>query len=262
MPSLESILPHVIPFGLVLVRLAGVFMLAPMLPSSIIPMRYKALLVMMMSAAMYPFLPVKLLDPAGLDLAAIAPMIVSETMIGFSVGLLASIPIQAMEMSGVLMGQQVGFGLARVYNPEADIETDILGQLLVYIASGVFFATGGAEQMFLAMGSSFERVPIGGFTSSMLPLDLLTGIIGASFELAIRVAAPLTGITLLLVIVFGAIGKTMPQVNIMSVGFGIKIVIGLFVLLGAVYGIRAAVGDEVSRVLDEVWGWIEGLDVR
>jgi flagellar biosynthesis protein FliR len=73
------------------------------------------------------------------------------------------------------------------------------------------------------------------------------------------VAAPVTGIVLLLVIVIGVMGKTMPQINVMSVGFAVKIIAGLAMLTLALYAVGNAVGDDVAATLTNVLRWVRGL---
>lgn len=255
-----DILGHVVPFTLVMFRLLGLFVSAPMLSSVVVPARAKVLLALMLSAAIYPSVPVTLaadFAPQGdFDLFMLLPMIVIEGLLGFSVGVIASMPLMALEMSGVMMGQQMGLGLARVYNPEADYEADVIGQLLFYIASGIFFAVGGADHLWRAVADSFATVPIAGLKVMHTPLDLLLGVLSASFDLALRVATPVTGIILLLVVVFGAIGKTMPQINIMSVGFTIKIMMGIGIVAASVYAIQEACSGTITEAIGRVTEWV------
>jgi len=261
-PDISPLLAHVVPYTLVMFRIAGVFIMAPLLTSVVVPARYKALLILMLSAAVYPLVNQGLAIPAGVDLLGLVPLIVGESLIGFAIGGIAAIPLLSLEIGGVLMGQSMGFGLARVYNPEADFDTDILGQLLFYVGAGIFVAFGGLELLVGGVIRSFSHVPIGGFRAAMTPLDLLVNVMSSGFELAIRVAAPVTAIVLLLVIVFGVVGKTMPQINIMSVGFAIKILAGLTMLAMAIYAMRDAIGDEASGGVDRVLAWVSSLSAE
>lgn len=254
--SFEALARHAIPFALVLCRLAGTFLFAPLLTSVLIPARYKALLIAMTSAAVYPMTIDVMRIPESMDLFGLVAMLVSESMIGFVVGAIASVPLLSLEMSGVLAGQQMGFGLARTYNPEADIDTDLLGQLLYYLAMGTFIAAGGIEAILGCVLDSFAAIPIGSFSPGAAPLDGLVAAIGSGFQLAIRVSAPVTGIVLLMVLLMGVIGKTMPQINIMTIGFTIKIIAGLAALAISVYAIRAAAGDEAIATTRAVIDWM------
>ncbi len=262
MPSTDAIarlLEHVIPFTLVLFRLAGLFVAAPLLTSVVLPMKVKALLATAMAAAVYPVIRPHLHCPEGVDVVGLVPLMLGEGLVGLTIGAIAAIPILSMELAGVVMGQSIGFGLARVYNPESDVDTDLLGQMLFYVAMGVFLAAGGLEQLFGGLMRSFERVPAGGVAASSVPLDLFLAVLTSGFDLGLRVALPVVAMTLLLVIVLGVIGKTMPQLNIMTVGFTIKILAGLATFAFSVYAVREAVGEEVESVLGQALRWLDGM---
>ena len=247
------------PFMLVFFRVLGLFLAAPLVSSVLVPQRYKALLALMLSAAIYPMLRVRapaFFDAGGeVTLFQLAGLVAVEMLIGLAIGLLASTPLAALEMSGVIMGHQMGLGLAKVYNPEADYDMDVLGQLLFYVATGVFFAMGGLDLLVRGLLRTFEVTPLGGLHASDAPLDMLLGVLKASFELAMRVSTPVAGIILLLIIVFAAVGKTMPQINIMSVGFAIKIVCGMLILSAAVYAIQGAAAETITRTIHQVLDW-------
>lgn len=252
---------HAIPFMLVLARLGGLFATAPTLSGLIIPVRFKALLVVVLSAGSYPLL-IPHLRPeqmGELDAFVLVPLLALETLVGFSIGLLATAPLMALEAGGVVMGQQMGFGLARVYNPEADYDVDVLGQLLFFVASGIFFAVGGVDSLLRAVLGTFERVPLGGMAVGSAPLEMFAGLLDSSLDLAMRVAAPVAGIVLLLVLVFGVVAKTMPQINIMSVGFTIKIFAGVAMLAAAIYAVHDGTAGAIDHALGVVRRFVEGL---
>ncbi|MCG3124340.1 MAG: hypothetical protein GIKADHBN_02803 [Phycisphaerales bacterium] len=256
MPAgIDHLLPHILAFALVVARLSGLFIFGPLVSSIVIPMRLKAILILAMSAAIYPVAPAA---PESIDLSILAPAMVIEVGIGLVIGILAAIPLLALEMSGVLIGQQMGFGLAKVFNPEVDFDTDLIGQLLFYIAAGAFLALGGIETMFGCVVETFHRVPLGGFDAARTPLEPLVGLVASGFELAWRVAAPVTATILLMVVALGVIGKTMPQINIMTVGFTMKILAGLAMLAASVYAAQGAVWDYVAVSLRSVMHWAAG----
>lgn len=258
MIGIEAMLSHVVPFVLVVFRLAGLFVGAPLLSSASVPHRAKALLLIMLSAAIYPLLP-PITPPEGIDILTLLPLVVREMLIGLAIGVIAGVPLAMLEMSGVVMGQQVGFGLAKVYNPELDFEADVIGQMLFSIGAAFFVTAGGLETLLTTVAATFERLPVGGLSPWELPVGLLSGVIGSGIELAMRVAAPVTAIVLLLVILFGVIGKTMPQLNVMTVGFTLKILAFLAIAGASVYSIEAVAGDEISRVLGLVRDWANSL---
>lgn len=259
---MQIIFEHAIPFILVLFRLAGLFIVSPLLSSTAIPMRFKFLITMMLAAVIYPVLPRELQTPPTMDVGVLLPMVVAEALIGFVLGTLASVPLLCLEASGTLMGQQMGFGLARVYNPEMDAEVDLIGQLMFWLGFGGFLAMGGLGQLIGAIVYTFQRVPIGGGSLIVAPLDGFAALLQSGLELSLRVSAPVTAIVLLLVIVFAVIGKTMPQMNVMNIAFTFKVAAGVGIIALSTFSIATAAGDEMSRAMRFANRWVSELEPR
>ncbi len=258
MPLLDAILPHVTPFALVLARISGIYLFAPALGSPIIPARVKGLIVVAMTMVIYPTVAsTPIVGP--IDLITLGPMILGETVIGLAIGLVIAIPVMSVQMGGLIIGQQMGLGLGTVYNPAIDSEGDILGQILFYLALAVFLGAGGLELMHTALVLTFDHVPMGGFSTGRAPIDLLTGVVASGYGLAIRVAAPVLAIIMLETISTGVLMKTVPQLNVLTFGFPIKIIAGMVALIVALPFIQEAVSEEMFSVLNHVFLWVNGL---
>lgn len=255
MPIHESILLHAVPFALVLARLSGLFVLAPILSSSMIPHRTKILLVAMFTLMLYPTVDAGALLGAQLELWTLVPLMATELLIGASVGALASIPFACVQLAGKMMGQQMGLALSDILNPAIDIEGDNISQMLFVVALAVFVSLGGFEIMFNAIAGTFASVALGGFTLTKAPLEPLIGILSSGFEMAIRISMPVIAIIFLENIAVGFISKTVPTLNIMSFGFPVRIIAGVFVLIAAIGAMHGVLADEFASVLVIIEDW-------
>ena len=254
----EPLLEHVVPFTLVLTRMGGAFMFAPIIGSGQVPVRAKALLAVAMASAVYAATPAFIQSPPVFSVWSLVPAVAMEAMIGLIIGTIATLPLVALEMAGHMMGYQMGLALARTFNPELGSQTEILGQVLFFLGVGLFMSLGGVEVMFASVARSFETVPLGGFSPGTTPLELTVGVLSSGFELALRIAVPVLCVVLLVLAAMGFIMKTMPQINVLSVGFAIKIVCGLFVTMIGVHVIADVAGDEIRGVLELIAGWTPG----
>lgn len=257
--TIEPLIHHLVPFTLVAFRIAGLFIAAPMISSPMIPARVKVLAALALAGCVYPLTPAWPLDPKSVSILELAPMVVGEALIGYVIGFLASLPIAAAEMSGVLIGQQMGFGLAKVYNPETDAESDVLSQMLMFTIFAGYLAGGGLESIFAAIVGTFERVGPGGIGFSDAPLAVVLGVFASGLEVAMRLSLPIVAAILLLVVVFAVIAKTMPAINIMSVGFTVKVLAGLLVLTLAMPVIARVGGEEIADVMSTIHEWSQTL---
>ncbi|MCA9275484.1 MAG: flagellar biosynthetic protein FliR [Phycisphaerales bacterium] len=255
MPDFTPILAHTIPFMLVLTRVTGIFLFTPLLTSGSIPQSFKALLAFSFAVAIYPFVPVSSIS-ADFTLAQMLPMMFSELFIGVIMGVIMGIPMMAIQMGGYMMGYQMGLSLAESFNPELDTNSSVIGQLLFYLSIFIYIGIGGFELIFVTIADSFTTIGSGTFTAADTPLVLLLSVINSGFELAIRVASPILGVISMLLIAMGFIMKTMPQINIMSIGFSIQILTGLTILMLLIGIIATVAGDEVVEVLRLLNEWV------
>ncbi len=254
-PEISPILDHVGPFLMCLFRLSGVFVFAPVLGSPAIPMRVRTLVCLVFAVALYPAIPPSQQAPFELDLFTIGWAVASEAMIGIVIGLLAALPMYAIQLGGLIVGHQIGVGLASVYNPALDLEGDVIGQFLLYLALAVFIALGGLEIIFGALATTFANVPLGGFHLSRAPLDLLVGLVASGMTVGLRVAAPVLCIVLAETIASGFIMKTMPQLNIMTIGFAIKVIVALTALIGSIHAIEMLAREDILSTLNAMLDW-------
>ncbi|MGD9690786.1 MAG: flagellar biosynthetic protein FliR [Phycisphaerales bacterium] len=257
---MSELLNHLLPFMLATFRVAGAMILAPLVGGTTIPAQARVLIAFALAAAMYPAV-APAASGAALpvaqdhDVFSIGVAVAGETLIGFSIGLLMMMPVAAVQLAGLLMGQQMGFGLAQVYNPSLDIDTDMLGDLLGYIALGAFITIGGLEGTFIAVARTFESIPLASSGVVMAPVDLLVNLLGSGFDLATRVSLPLMGIILIETVAMALLTKTLPQANIMSIGFAIKILLGFAAILAGLGAGTTAISDHVSETARLVLQW-------
>jgi len=262
--GLESQLDRVVPMLLVLCRMSGLFIAAPLLSSISVPRQAKALIVLIATAAVFPMVEaIAPAPPVVLTLWGLAPIIVAELAVGFVIGVLAVLPVLAMQAGGHVMGFQMGLSIASVYNPQIDGQSDLLGEFLYIIGIGLFAVLGGFDVLLLALFSSFERVPLGtlGILAEGPPLDVYLGVLTSGFELALRISTPVTATSMLLLLAMGFVMKTMPQINILSVGFAMKIVVGLVAIIVGLLVIADAGQEHMIEAFDALLGWMDSLSI-
>ena len=247
--DLRPLHPHLGPFLIVLSRLTGLFIFAPVLSSPVIPTRVKVYLALALASAAYvtllPSLQARSEVPLNWTLWHLLPGMGVELLIGLVVGFLAALPLTSLQLGGMVIGQQMGLGLAQVYNPAVDDQGDLVGQLLFYLALTAFVFVGGIEAMLTTVLNSFINVPAGGYRVDVGLVDLCVGMLTSSVELAMRVAAPVLCIIFLETFAMGFMNKTAPAFNILSLGFPIKILLGLLVMAGAMELMGATTFDHV-----------------
>lgn len=208
-------------FLLVLTRVSGLMTVAPLWSSRAIPMRIRAFLatgIAMIITPLWWYTPVE--DPG--NVVHLAVLLVAEFAIGACLGLAVMICFVGMELAGQLLGQMTGMRLANMASPEHNETISVFAQFLRMLMLAVFVVTGGHEYLLHVFFRIFERMPPGQAHFSMPLVDALTTITSYSFVLGLQLAAPMIVAVLMSLLVMGLIGRTMPQFNVLAVGFGIN----------------------------------------
>lgn len=258
---------YALPALYVLCRLGGVAVFGPILGSQAVPMKARALLTVVLAGACAPLV-IGLLDtgaaaaPAGAfpGLATLAIVVGGEVAIGAVIGLMASIPLIAAQVGGLLCGQQLGLGFGRFYLPAMDDEGDALEQMCFLFALVLFISIGGLEQMVLAAVESYRWLAPGSLGTGAVAgaTELLVGLLGGALELGLRVAAPVLAIVALESVALGFVGRTLPALNVLSIGFALRIAAGVAVLALGVGVVGMAIDGFVDEALDVMRLWATG----
>jgi flagellar biosynthetic protein FliR len=258
MQDWRDILSHLAPALLVIFRVSGLMIFGPIFSAAMIPVRVRVFLSFLIGLACYPLLAHQGLigDDPQLNLWTLAAMVAMELMIGLVIGFMANLPLLALETSGLIIGQQMGLGFARLYNPAIDDEADILGQMLYFMALAGFVAVGGHEWLLLAVLRSFEHMPLGQFRPDVHLLDIASGLILASLDLALRIAAPLLALVSLETVAMGFLAKTVPQLNVLSLGFPLRILLGFGVVAVGLVVINDVSRQAVDHMFQTLFAWI------
>lgn len=212
-------------FLLVVSRVSGIMIMAPLLGSAAIPARIKAALVLVISAAVFPVLATSM--PQDLTLPGVVSGLAGELVIGLLIGMGLSIILLAMQMTGMIVGQQAGLSLASVFDPATQTRSSVIGQIYFLVATAVFLLMDGHRAMIRMLLDSFESVPPMTFQLQSATVEALLALMMSSLELALKMAAPMIMALLIAKAGLGFLSRTMPQLHILSVGFAIFAGIGM-----------------------------------
>ncbi|MBN1514801.1 MAG: flagellar biosynthetic protein FliR [Phycisphaerae bacterium] len=224
MPWSSLTIPMLLPgYALVLTRLGGLVLAAPMLGSDQIPRRLRALFAAAMALVLFPVLLPTI--PASLTLQAALPGLAGELMIGVLMGLGLQLLFNTARLAGMVIGQQGGLSLAQSYDPLSNDQTTALGQVYYLVLFFVFLLAGGHRAMVRSLLDSFQAVPLMSFTLGEGHLGLLLDLLRSSYLTAMRLAGPCLIALLMATLSMGFLSKTMPQLNILSVGFMVRVLL-------------------------------------
>jgi flagellar biosynthetic protein FliR len=238
--NLHLLLPG---FALVLFRVAGLMVTAPMFSSRVIPIRFRVGMALTIAAMIFPLVAPTV--PADITLTTALVGVVGEMFIGLIIGLGVTIVLVGVQLTGMLIGQQAGIGLASVVDPTRGENSTVVGQVYMITTTLIFLGIGGDRLLIAALLDTFGVVPLLEFRFGQSMLNLVADLLSAAFILAIKLFAPVLIAMMLTSITLGFLGRTMPQLNILSVGFAVR----SMAALGTAAFALAASGDVLIEAL-------------
>jgi flagellar biosynthetic protein FliR len=211
-------------FSLVLARTFGLFLGAPVFSSKAFPRRFRMALAVVISFALLP-------AAAGHSLPdnayAAAGAMALEGLLGFSIGLLVRMVLTAFQVAGHMISFQAGFALTAAFDPFSGTRSTVLQTLHLNLVTLLFLVLDGHHLLLRSLAASYEVVPM----ASMAVLSDLTTTLFAEgttlFQTGARVAAPVTGLLLLINGVVGFLNRIMPQLSIFNIGFPMAVFTGI-----------------------------------
>lgn len=236
---------------LVLARLGALTLTAPMISSPRVPVQIRAAFSLVLTFVMYG-LAARHTPPVVESLGAFVLLIAKEVLVGLVIGYTASLLFNVVQMAGEMSDNQSGFGFAGVVDPNMGQQAAILGQLQMVMMWLIFFAVNGHLLLIRGIGESFIAIPVGsaGYNPD-LPYFMF-GLATTLMMAALRIAAPIIGAVLLADLAMGMLQRTAPQLNLIAIGFQIKIGVALIVLTIALPLVIVLLRDLVTSTMATV----------
>lgn len=220
-------------------RLTGLIWIAPVYSSRGVPSPVKASLIVLLAAVMWPAAMAS--APTAVRIAA--PGVLSELLVGLTLGMGAAVFVAAAESAGDMLAVQMGLSGANVLDPMSRTQLPVLGHFLGLFVTTLILASGGHLVILRALEASLESIPVGvpiDFTAGSFALARLGGTL---LWLGLKFAAPVVAAMMIGNATLGILSRTVPQLNVLVVAFPLQIGIGLFVLAATLPYLAAAFTD-------------------
>ncbi|HIQ20992.1 MAG TPA: type III secretion protein [Planctomycetes bacterium] len=243
-------------FSLVFVRISGLLVTAPMLGLKELPARVKALLAAALALV---------ITPTQVDVSVEVPgtlvhylvLVWGELVVGLSLGLGLAVLFSGIHLAGQLMGRISGLMLADVFDPASGESVPQFSRLLFLVGMAVFVTIGGHRVLMAGLLDTFYTIRPGTALAYPSLGGAFVELLDQSFRLGVRAAAPVVTALLLSTLVMGLISRTLPQLNILAVGFGMNSLLVFAVLALTLGGAAWVFQDQIEAALAVI---LDGLN--
>lgn len=248
---LQPTLQQLLIFAAIVTRIGGLIATAPVLSGNYAAMQIKAFLTVAISLILTPvFWDYDFPMPG--NAPALVVTLGGELLIGLSLGLGIKILFSGVQITGQMLGQIGGLSIADVFNPAFDDNTPMLSIVFDLVVMAVFLVIGGHRFLMGALLHTFTEIPPGVAAVDTNIVHVIRETLANSLMLGVQAAAPGTVALLIGVLVMGLISRTLPQLNLMAVGFSLNTMLlmaFIFLTIGsAVWVFQDSVEPTVDKI--------------
>jgi len=209
-------------------RISACLIATPIFSSMSVNTRLRVTLAMVLTILIYPLHDwpiVDVLSGEGLIL------FLEQVVIGVMMGLILQIVFAAVSSAGEFISLSMGLGFAMMVDPNSGVQTPVISQFLVILATLIFVSIGGHLILIELLLDSFRLWPIG---EPQLEMAMVWDLLQWStllFTGAAMIALPAMVVLLLTNSAMGVISRAAPSLNVFAVGFPLTLLMGIVVLI-------------------------------
>lgn len=217
-------------FILLVVRALGLFLIAPIFQSRLIPPQVKIGFSALLALICLPLVR----DGAPVFSSVSWTYLVAlcrEALFGLTFGIVANLVFSSIQIAGEIIDFQMGFSYANVVDPLSGLGASVMGQFYLLLATMYYLGIGGHRLTIEGLVRSFALVPPGGFVVRTDFAPSFVRLVGEVMLLALRFGAPIIVALFLANLTLAILSRAIPQMNVFIVGLPLNVGIGLFIAL-------------------------------
>lgn len=218
------------------IRIAPIFAFAPPFNLIMIPRLVRALLGIALATAIISANPAAMLPSA--DAGTIATAALREMLLGFTFVLALQLPFAAFNFIGRTIDIQAGYGIALLIDPATRTQVPLVGTLLSLLGGAAFFAMDGHLSLLRLLSASVQSIPLGQWAMPDT-IASLSQFMSLLFLASFGVAGAVILALFLADLVVAVLSRTVPQMNVLVLGFQIKSIL-LLTMLPVAIGLGSA----------------------
>ncbi|MCL2789970.1 MAG: flagellar biosynthetic protein FliR [Desulfobulbus sp.] len=216
-------------FLLCLARITALIASIPAFGSDQIAARSKIGLAMVLTVLLFPAM-APYTPQTPLSMVWFGVLLVNEALIGILIGLVVQMVFAAVSFGGTVVGYQMGFSAANIFDPQTSQQLSLMSQFANILALLVFLTLDLHHFFFRAIVESFALLPPGPLDFSPGAFDNLMRQASHMFVLGVKFSAPVLALLLLANLVLGIFARVFPQLNVFMLSFPLNIGIAFLVI--------------------------------
>ncbi len=157
-------------------------------------------------------------------------LIINEVLLGVIIGLVAQLIFSAVSFGGTLIGYQMGFSAANIFDPQTTQQLSLMSQFINILTLLAFLSLDIHHFFFKAIVESYAILPPGYLNFSQGAVGELMRLASQMFVLGVKFSAPVLALLLIANLVLGILARVFPQLNVFMLSFPLNIGIAFLVI--------------------------------
>ncbi len=245
---------------LVVTRLSGLFISAPIFAADSFPKAARAGMVGLIGLLLVPQVS-RSIHALPNDVATLVVIFFGEITVGMLLGFLVKLLIEAVNFGGSFMSFSMGLTFSSILDPETQGAKGSLGHFMDYSAMLWLLASNGHHLMLQGLIDSYQVLPALAFKMKPPVLDTLLVMSGQVFSVAFRIGGPVVGVLFVTNMVLGLISRSVTQLNPFFMSFIIGILVGLSMLMLCLPLVFDLLESLVPKTLHTYWALLKEIAI-
>lgn len=228
--GLFSTLPHGLIEGAVLclTRCAALLMTAPLISTGAQFFGYKIALVTSVTAVLYTAQGMPIVETA--SAVHFGLLVLREMVLGLGLAFILHLTLLGLRIGSEMVGNEMAFSMASAVDPSSGEALPLLSKMNETLFFLALLAVDGHQWLIRALAESYERAPVGSLDFGGDLPAVLVHLFSEFFSAGIAFAAPVLVLLMLISVLIGLIARSVPQVNVLEMGFSLRVGGGLLAL--------------------------------
>jgi len=232
---------------LVFVRVGAMLAVFPIFSGAAMPVRLRLALAGFLAMLTMPGVSVPHDLVAG-NLIGTIGVVVHEVFYGLMLGFVVRLVLFSVGLAGHYVGTELGLQLSSLIAPGETAPSETPSVILQMMTVMLIFSLDIHFELLAGFQQSYQALPIGGGTLSNGLFDYVTMLCARTFVVAIRIAAPVIAVGIVINLLMMVLARAIPTMNVFVESFSVRILVGIFLF-----------GFTLSLAAREISGYLKQL---
>lgn len=241
--------------GLFLVRTSVLVLSAPLLGQLLGSSGTKVALIVILTGVSYGAVGQPLEAPVAAPLLALMAM--REALIGAFLSIACQCGLLVIRVMGEMLSLDMGLQMASQVDPMTGISSSVVTRMYEGFAILGLFAVDAHHWLVQSLIDSYGRAPAGVLQADLGVAPFIVQLTSQAISAGLAFGAPFMTVMALVTVLIGLLARTVPQINVLELGFSLRVLVAL----GLMLVLAPLIGPLFSGLFTDIRDWTRlGLD--